>query len=179
MTQDTTTNRVGDDAGDGLGGLGGTRDRTDGDVLEQVRNNAVRLLADIPFSPQALRLRAGDVSVEVEWGERGAVAVEAAPGTGAAATSAPGAHDAPEEVRHLTAPAVGVFYRAPEPGAAPFVDVGDSVAVGQQVAIIEAMKLMLPVEAGESGHVVECLKDDGDPVEYGEPLFVLAPALDS
>ena len=75
----------------------------------------------------------------------------------------------------VRAPSVGVFYRAPEPGAPPFVGEGDTVRPGQQVAIVEAMKLMLPVEADRAGRVVEVLKRDGEPVEYGEVLFVLAP----
>jgi acetyl-CoA carboxylase biotin carboxyl carrier protein len=69
-----------------------------------------------------------------------------------------------------------MFYRCPEPGADPFVREGDVVTTGQQIAIIEAMKLMLPVEAERAGRIVEVLKGDGEPVEYGEPLFALAEA---
>ena len=76
----------------------------------------------------------------------------------------------------LAAQAVGVFYRSPEPGADPFVREGDVVTTGQQIAIIEAMKLMLPVEAERAGRIVEVLKGDGESVEYGEPLFALAEA---
>lgn len=76
----------------------------------------------------------------------------------------------------LTAPAVGVFYRAPEPGAAPFVAVGDEVEPGQQVGILEAMKLMNPIEAEQPGRVVAILVDDQAAVEYGQPLMRLAPA---
>jgi len=75
----------------------------------------------------------------------------------------------------ITAPAVGVFYAAPEPGAAPFVRAGDVVIVGQQVAIVETMKLMIPVEADRVGRVAEVLKQNGEAVEYAEPLFTLAP----
>jgi acetyl-CoA carboxylase biotin carboxyl carrier protein len=78
--------------------------------------------------------------------------------------------------RHtLRAPAVGVFYRAPEPGAKPFADVGDRVTAGQQVAIVEIMKLMVPVHADVSGTIVEVLKESGEHVEYDEALFALEP----
>jgi acetyl-CoA carboxylase biotin carboxyl carrier protein len=70
---------------------------------------------------------------------------------------------------------VGVFFRAPEPGARPFVDVGDSVTVGHQVAVVEIMKLMVPVHADVDGTIVEVLKEDGEHVEYDEPLFAVAP----
>jgi acetyl-CoA carboxylase biotin carboxyl carrier protein len=76
----------------------------------------------------------------------------------------------------VTAPTVGVFYRSPEPGAPPFVSEGDVVAAGQQVAIIEAMKLMIPVEADRAGRVAAILCADADAVEYGQPLLVLAGA---
>ncbi|MFD3702469.1 acetyl-CoA carboxylase biotin carboxyl carrier protein [Nocardia sp. NPDC058658] len=72
----------------------------------------------------------------------------------------------------LTAETVGVFYRSPEPGAAPFVSVGDPVRAGRQVGIIEAMKLMIPVTAAEEGVVAELLVDDGAAVEHGQPLIV-------
>jgi acetyl-CoA carboxylase biotin carboxyl carrier protein len=81
----------------------------------------------------------------------------------------------PPQGHQVTAPTVGTFYRAPERGAAPFVEVGDVVRPGQQVAILEVMKLMLPVEADCHGVVAEVLRRDGQPVEFGEPLFVLGP----
>ncbi|WP_343044371.1 acetyl-CoA carboxylase biotin carboxyl carrier protein, partial [Micromonospora maritima] len=81
-----------------------------------------------------------------------------------------------EPARHVVrAPTVGVFYRAPEPGAKPFVAEGDIVQPGQQVGIVEAMKLMIPVHADAHGTVVEVLRADGAPVEYDEPLLALSP----
>ncbi|MBF6177410.1 acetyl-CoA carboxylase biotin carboxyl carrier protein [Nocardia otitidiscaviarum] len=71
----------------------------------------------------------------------------------------------------LAAETVGVFYRAPEPGAAPFVTDGDPVRAGQQVGIVEAMKLMIPVTAARDGRVAEFLVGDAEPVEYGQPLI--------
>lgn len=75
----------------------------------------------------------------------------------------------------IGSPIVGHFYRAPEPGAPPFVEVGSEVAAGQQLGIVEAMKMMIPVEATCAGRVTRICRSDGDPVEYGEPLFAVAP----
>lgn len=74
----------------------------------------------------------------------------------------------------ITAPTVGVFYRAPEPGAVPFVATGDLIMSGQQVGIVEAMKLMIPVHADRGGRVVEVRCADATAVEFGAPLFAVA-----
>jgi acetyl-CoA carboxylase biotin carboxyl carrier protein len=147
-----------------------------GEVLEQVRGEAIRLLEEVP-QPRALRMQAGGVSVDVEWATAGQQAHPVAPaGDGPAEPAAEAAEPAAEpDGPHVTAPAVGVFYRAPEPGADPFVAEGDTVSAGQQVAIVEAMKLMIPVEADQPGRIVTVLKDNGEPVEYGERLFALEP----
>ncbi len=68
---------------------------------------------------------------------------------------------------------VGTFYRAPSPGAKPFVEVGDAVKTGQTVCIIEAMKLLNEIEADRDGIVKAILVENGQPVEYGEPLISL------
>jgi acetyl-CoA carboxylase biotin carboxyl carrier protein len=81
---------------------------------------------------------------------------------------------APEKPGHvLKSPMVGTFYRAPSPGAKPFVEVGDTVKVGQTVCIIEAMKLLNEIEADKDGVVKAVLVENGQPVEYGEPLVVI------
>jgi acetyl-CoA carboxylase biotin carboxyl carrier protein len=77
---------------------------------------------------------------------------------------------------YLRSPAVGVFYQAREPGAEPFAPVGTEVRPKQQIGIIEAMKLMIPVEADRGGRITAVLKGNGEPVEYDEPLFAIAPA---
>ena len=69
---------------------------------------------------------------------------------------------------------VGTFYRAPSPGAKVFVEVGQSVAVGDTLCIIEAMKLLNEIESDQNGVVKAILVENGQPVEYGEPLFVIA-----
>ncbi|MGJ5676338.1 MAG: acetyl-CoA carboxylase biotin carboxyl carrier protein [Nostochopsis sp.] len=75
----------------------------------------------------------------------------------------------------VTSPMVGTFYRAPAPGEALFVEVGDRIRSGQTVCIIEAMKLMNEIEAEVSGQVVEILVQNGEPVEYGQPLMRINP----
>ncbi|MBD2438719.1 acetyl-CoA carboxylase biotin carboxyl carrier protein [Nostoc sp. FACHB-110] len=75
----------------------------------------------------------------------------------------------------VASPMVGTFYRAPAPGEAPFVEVGDRVRQGQTVCIIEAMKLMNEIEAEISGQVMEILVQNGEPVEYGQPLMRINP----
>ncbi|MCE0764875.1 acetyl-CoA carboxylase biotin carboxyl carrier protein subunit [Pseudonocardia kujensis] len=103
------------------------------------------------------------------------VPASAAPAPAAAAGGAVSGGAAVVTAQHtLTAPTVGVFYRAPEPGAAPFVDTGDLVTAGQQVGIVEAMKLMIPVEAERGGRIVEVLCADATAVEFGAPLFALS-----
>jgi acetyl-CoA carboxylase biotin carboxyl carrier protein len=76
-------------------------------------------------------------------------------------------------ISYITSPFVGTFYRSPSPEAPSFVEVGASVSVGQVVCIIEAMKLMNEIEAEISGRLLECLAENGKPVEYGQRLFKL------
>ncbi len=76
----------------------------------------------------------------------------------------------------IKSPMVGTFYRAPSPEAAPFVEEGSTVKAGQTLCIIEAMKLLNEIEADVSGKIIKVLVSNGQPVEYGEPLFIIAPA---
>jgi acetyl-CoA carboxylase biotin carboxyl carrier protein len=76
----------------------------------------------------------------------------------------------------IQSPMVGTFYRAPDPTAAPFVDIGDTVKKGQTLCIIEAMKLMNEIEADVDGTVVEIFVDNAKPVEFGQKLFAILPA---
>ncbi|OGI00764.1 MAG: acetyl-CoA carboxylase, biotin carboxyl carrier protein [Candidatus Melainabacteria bacterium GWF2_37_15] len=75
----------------------------------------------------------------------------------------------------ITSPMVGTFYRSPSPGAAPFTDAGKTVNIGQVVCIIEAMKLMNEIEAEVAGKVIEICVEDGQPVEFGQTLMIVAP----
>ena len=90
----------------------------------------------------------------------------------ALAPAAPAA--APQPSGHtLKSPMVGTFYRAPSPGAPPFVEVGQAVTKGQTLCIIEAMKLLNEIESDVSGTVKAVLVENGQPVEYGQPLFLI------
>ncbi len=73
----------------------------------------------------------------------------------------------------VTAPMVGTFYLAPSPGARPFVDIGQEVSVGDTLCIIEAMKMLNQIEADKAGKVVAILAENGQPVEFGQPLFII------
>ena len=101
-----------------------------------------------------------------------------APAAPAAAPAAPAAAPAPavaaEPTGHVVkSPMVGTFYRAASPGAKPFVDVGSQVKEGDTVCIIEAMKILNEIEADKSGTVTRILGENGQAVEYGQPLFVI------
>jgi acetyl-CoA carboxylase biotin carboxyl carrier protein len=73
----------------------------------------------------------------------------------------------------ITAPMVGTFYAAPSPGAKPFVEIGDEIKVGQVLCVIEAMKMMNQIEADRAGRIASIMARNGDPVEFGQPLFVI------
>ena len=73
----------------------------------------------------------------------------------------------------ITAPMVGTYYGAPSPGAKPFIEIGDEIKVGQVLCIIEAMKMMNQIEADRAGRVTSIMARNGDPVEFGQPLFVV------
>ncbi|GIL00080.1 MAG: acetyl-CoA carboxylase, biotin carboxyl carrier protein [Alphaproteobacteria bacterium] len=109
---------------------------------------------------------------------RGTATFAAAPAAHAA-PAAPNAGPAPQAASDqppsgaVTSPMVGTAYLAPEPGAASFVKVGDRIAKGQTLLIIEAMKVMNPIAAPHAGTVVDILVQDGRPVEYGEVLMVV------
>jgi acetyl-CoA carboxylase biotin carboxyl carrier protein len=89
----------------------------------------------------------------------------------AAAVPPPAAAAARSDLVDVRAPMVGIFYRAPAPGEAPFVELGNRVSVGQTICILEAMKLMNELEAELSGEVVEILVENGTPVEYDQVLM--------
>jgi len=102
------------------------------------------------------------------------VALAAAPTAAAAPASGPATEPEPGQEGHVVkAPMVGTFYRSPSPDAKVFVEVGQAVKEGDTICIIEAMKLMNEIEADASGVVKAILVENGQPVEYGQPLFIL------
>jgi acetyl-CoA carboxylase biotin carboxyl carrier protein len=137
------------------------------DLVQRLEGSTVRR-----FSVQA-----GETKIEIERTATGGVA--AAPAAApAAAAAGPSASEAAAELdgRHpIKAPLVGTFYRAPQPGAKPFVEEGDVVDEGQTVAIVEAMKLMNQVKADQSGRVAQIVCTDGDWVEFEQPIMYLEP----
>lgn len=102
-----------------------------------------------------------------------AAGVEPVPGAPVAAAPVAEAAPAVPQGHSVKAPMVGTFYRAPNPGAAPFVNVGQTVKEGDPLCIIEAMKLLNEIEADKSGVIKEILIENGEPVEYGQPLFII------
>lgn len=126
-------------------------------------------LSEIEIETGSLKLRVARQVGQVS------VPVAAAPAPAPAAAAAP-APSAPGDASHpgaLLSPMVGTAYLAAEPGAAPFVTVGSKVSVGQTVLIIEAMKTMNHIPATKAGTVVAILVEDGQPIEFGEPLIVV------
>ena len=95
----------------------------------------------------------------------------AAPAAAAAAPAAPAARRANEHV--VAAPMVGTFYASASPGAKPFVEIGSEVKEGQVLCIIEAMKMMNQIESDKAGKITAIMATNGDPVEFGQPLFVI------
>jgi acetyl-CoA carboxylase biotin carboxyl carrier protein len=130
--------------------------------------------------------------IEIREGEESVRITRSAPGGQAyfpqammapaqpAAPVAPDGSSAPEKTpaapptgHRVTAPMVGTFYSAASPGARAFVDVGSVVAPGDTLCIIEAMKMLNPIEADKAGTIRDILVENGHPVEYGQPLFII------
>jgi acetyl-CoA carboxylase biotin carboxyl carrier protein len=124
--------------------------------------------------PEASSAGLGDLarllgSARFAEAQAAAVATHPAPQEG----PAPVALDPDAGLHIVKSPMVGTFFGSPSPGAAQFVSVGDRVAKGQVIGIVEAMKLMNEIESDAAGEVVKCLVSDGQPIEYGQPLFAL------
>src|SRR5882672_6086295 len=125
-----------------------------------------------------LEITEGEEKVRISRVSQGAAMVQpvvAAIPTGAAAIPVAAAAEvpAPVEGHVVKSPMVGTFYRAASPGAKTFVEVGDRVNTGDTLCIIEAMKLLNEIEADQGGVVKEVYVENGQPVEYGEPLFLI------
>lgn len=99
----------------------------------------------------------------------------AAPAVATTVTAVPAVAQAPAEPEGHTvkSPMVGTFYRSSAPGSKPFVEVGQNISAGETLCIIEAMKLLNEIEADQSGVVKKILVENGQPVEYGQPLFII------
>ena len=128
-----------------------------------------------------IEITTGEESVRISRHPAGVpVAVQGAPPP-AAPPPPPGAADAPGAApadparggHEIAAPMVGTFYAGPAPGAKPFVEIGTEVAVGDTLCIIEAMKMMNQIESDVSGRIVSVRVENGDPVEFGQVLFII------
>jgi acetyl-CoA carboxylase biotin carboxyl carrier protein len=112
-----------------------------------------------------------------QYAQFAAAPMAAAPPIEAAKAPAPAPESAaakPKPNEHvITAPMVGTFYASPSPGAKAFIEIGDEIKVGQVLCIIEAMKMMNQIEADKAGKVTSIMARNGDPVEFGQPLFVV------
>jgi acetyl-CoA carboxylase biotin carboxyl carrier protein len=130
-------------------------------------------LSEIEIERAGLRLRvARNISVATSV----PVAVAATVGPAASATAAAAAAAVTDLAKHpgmVPSPMVGTAYWAPEPGAKPFIEVGQRVTVGQTLLIIEAMKTMNQIPSPRAGTVTQILVEDGQPVEFGEPLVII------
>ncbi|MEU4473457.1 acetyl-CoA carboxylase biotin carboxyl carrier protein [Micromonospora sp. NPDC023888] len=148
------------------------------EALAGLRRQAQHLIAELAGPVRRIRLRSGPAVLEVEWHPEELTRTDVPAGVVEAAAGPPAAPVRPAVPGRaaVRAPIVGTFYRASEPGAKPFVAVGDLVRPGQPVAIVEAMKLMNEVTADRAGRVVAILVEDGHPVEYDQPLVELDPA---
>ncbi|MFJ8923732.1 acetyl-CoA carboxylase biotin carboxyl carrier protein [Streptomyces sp. NPDC102415] len=162
-------------------------------TVEELRTQTRLLAGELPGTLRRITLRAGGISVDVEWETAPAAAPPAPPAPPAtaavgvqpavpaaappaAAPAQPAADpDRPAGLVQVTAPLVGTFYQASSPGAEPFVQVGDIVEPGHQLAIIEAMKLLNSITADVRGRVHAVHPQDGEVVEYAQPLFDLVP----
>jgi acetyl-CoA carboxylase biotin carboxyl carrier protein len=130
-----------------------------------------------------IEIKEGEEAVRISRMPAGGVAAQPLPqaqpsaapaAVAAAAPVAEAGAPKPKPNEHvITAPMVGTFYGSPSPGAKAFVEIGDEVKVGQVLCIIEAMKMMNQIEADRAGRVTSVMARNGDPVEFGQPLFVV------
>ena len=121
---------------------------------------------------QAAPAGLSDLARLIATAPQAAAAAGIAPAS-AAAPAAASAADADADLHMVKSPIVGTYYGSPSPGAEPFVAPGDHVEKGQVICIIEAMKLMNEIESDASGEVVKCLVSNGQPIEFGQPLFAV------
>jgi acetyl-CoA carboxylase biotin carboxyl carrier protein len=143
------------------------------DIDEALIRKLAKLLKETGLTE--IEFETDDARIRVNAGASGPV-IAAAPAIAApvaAAAAAPAVADGPA-AGSVSSPMVGTAYLSPEPNAAVFVKIGDRIAKGQTILIIEAMKVMNPIPAPHAGTVTQILVQDGQPVEFGEPLMVIA-----
>jgi acetyl-CoA carboxylase biotin carboxyl carrier protein len=164
------------------------------EIKELLRAVAESDVTEFEFEREGarLRLRRGRVAAELALGQAASPAPPAIAGVEPAAAPSVAAAGLPSEAQahpevpavarpeddglaFVKSPIVGTFYRAPDPNAPPFVSVGDRVRAGQVLCIVEAMKLMNEIESEIGGEIVQVLAENGQPVQFGDELFVIRP----
>jgi acetyl-CoA carboxylase biotin carboxyl carrier protein len=134
-----------------------------------------------------IEIKEGEEAVRISRMPTGAFATHVAPPAAAPQPAAAAARSTPAggnangatsarpstDANAIPSPMVGTYYAAPSPGAKAFVDIGDEVKVGQVLCIIEAMKMMNQIESDRAGRITAIMAKNGDPVEFGQPLFVI------
>jgi acetyl-CoA carboxylase biotin carboxyl carrier protein len=150
----------------------------DAATFEDVAKQAHELLKKAGGPVTRIAVQSGEHMIEIEWDPNAAPPAGVSPGGYGLPASTESAAAAGADTSGLvpvTAPLVGTFYRSPEPGAKPFVEIGDLVEADQEIGIIEAMKIMNRIVADVPGRVARILVADGDMVEFGQPLIQLEP----
>ena len=137
-----------------------------GDVKVRIRRAGEHPVAHAQVEPRFYAVAPAQAS---------APEIGAAPVPGTSAPAAPVQPVAEEGLHMVKSPIVGTFYEAPSPGAPPFVKAGDQVEVGQVLCIVEAMKLLNEIESDVAGEIMKNLASNGQPIEYGQDLFVIRP----
>jgi acetyl-CoA carboxylase biotin carboxyl carrier protein len=154
-----------------------------GQIEQLLRFMSEHNLEEFEYSRGDLRIRLKRPGVNVVYAAprpSAEIIVPSAVAAGAAENAAPAGGEADvrggEDLQLVKSPIVGTFYASPSPGAEPFVKVGLYVDVGQTLCIVEAMKLMNEIESEVSGEVLRIFVENGQPVEYGQPLFGIRPS---
>jgi len=144
--------------------------------LDEIKE-LIDLLLDTDVTELSIEREGSKIKIKREKYLAAAEVLSAAPGQ-TAANAAPATEQAADDqtLATITSPIVGIFHRAPSPESPPFVEVGGTVRKGQVLCIVEAMKLMNEIESDTHGTVSKILVENGHPVEYGEPLFLIEPS---
>jgi acetyl-CoA carboxylase biotin carboxyl carrier protein len=138
-----------------------------GDVKVRVKRGTEPLMVPAAAAPSQVQM-----PVSADAARSAPASASPAPASPSAAPAEP----AEEAGLHIVkSPIVGTYYEAPSPGSPPFIKVGDEVAAGQVLCIVEAMKLMNEIESDVAGEVVKILVTNNQPIEYGQPLFAIRP----
>ena len=147
------------------------------DLFDKVSREAHELLKKAGGAVTKIKVQSGDTKITIEWDPNAAPAGPAGGGGYGLPQVEPSvaAGGDTSGLTPVTAPLVGTFYSSPEPGAKPFVEVGDVVEPGQEIGIVEAMKIMNRIVSDVGGKVAELVVSDGDMVEFGQTIMLLEP----